>query len=178
MKSSNRDKAQNGFLPAGKIVGAHGIRGEVKVHPYFESIPAFKAGNRILLRHATGDEEAQDIVGCRPHKRLMLITFEGVSNRNDAEALTRAEVLINRSALPDLEKGEYYWSDIIGLDVFCIDETYLGTVESVMPTGSNDVYVIKNRKNGRETLVPAIRSVIAEIDIEKSTMRVNLPKGL
>ena len=141
-------------------------------------MPAFKTENRILLRHATGNEETLNIVKRRPHKRLILFTFEGITSRDGAEALNNAEILIERSALPDLEEGEYYWTDIIGLDVFCINETYLGSVESVIPTGSNDVYVIKNRENGRETLVPAIHSVITEIDIEKSIMRVDLPEGL
>ncbi|MBW2218698.1 MAG: 16S rRNA processing protein RimM [Deltaproteobacteria bacterium] len=178
MKSSNRNKVKNGFLSAGRIVGAHGIRGEVKVHPHTEPMPTFEAGDRILLRHAAGSEETLNIVKLRPHKRLILFTFEGVISRDGAEALNNAEILIKRSALPDLEEGEYYWTDIIGLDVFCINETYLGSVESVIPTGSNDVYVIKNKENGRETLVPAIHSVITEIDIEKSIMRVDLPEGL
>ncbi len=178
MKSSNKDKEKNGFLSAGKIVGAHGIRGEVKVHPYTEPMPAFEAGDRILLRHVTGSEETLNIVKSRPHKRLILFTFEEVRSRDSAEALNNAEILIKRSALPGLEEGEYYWTDIIGLDVFCINETYLGSVESVIPTGSNDVYVIKNKESGRETLVPAIHSVITEIDIEKSIMRVDLPEGL
>lgn len=179
----SKTKEKTGFLPFGRIVGAHGIRGEVKVYPYMEPLPALEAGNRILLRYGAGNEKTLKIVKRRPHKKIILIIFEGVTTRDDVEALINAEILIERSALPDLEEGEYYWSDIIGLDVFCINEahhgeTYLGSVESVIPTGSNDVYVIKNKENGRETLVPAIHSVITEINIEKSIMRVDLPDGL
>ena len=178
MKLLNKTKENNGCLPVGRIVGAHGIRGEVKVYPYIEPLPNLDAGRRILLRQGAGDEKVLTVGKHRPHKKIILFTFEGVATRNDADALINGEILLQRSALPGLEEGEYYWSDIIGLDVFCVNETYLGSVESVIPTGSNDVYVIKNRENGRETLVPAIHSVITDINIEKSIMRVDLPDGL
>jgi 16S rRNA processing protein RimM len=178
LKLLNNAKEENGFLPVGRIVGAHGIRGEVKVYPYMEPLPALETGSGILLRHGAGSEKTLKIGTRRPHKKVILFTFEGVTTRDDAEALINGELFIERLALPDLEEGEYYWSDIIGLNVFCVNETYLGSVESVIPTGSNDVYVIKNKENGRETLVPAIHSVITEINIEKSIMRVDLPDGL
>lgn len=183
MKLLSSAEEKNGFLAVGRIVGAHGIRGEVKVYPYVDPLPELETGSRILIRHGAGKEKTLTVGRHRPHKKTVLFVFEGVTTRNDAEGLVNGEMLMERSAMPDLEEGEYYWSDIIGLDVFCVNEmhsgeTYLGFVESVIPTGSNDVYVIKNKENGRETLVPAIHSVITEINIEKSIMRVDLPDGL
>jgi len=183
LKLLSSTEEKNGFLTVGRIVGAHGIRGEVKVYPYIDPLPELEAGSRILIRHGAGEEKTLTVGRRRPHKKTVLFVFEGVTTRTDAEGLANADMLMERSALPDLEEGEYYWSDIIGLDVFCVNEshpggTYLGFVESVIPTGSNDVYVIKNKENGRETLVPAIHSVITEINMEKSLMRVDLPDGL
>ena len=85
-----------------------------------------------------------------------------------------------RVALPELEEGSYYWCDIIGLAVFTTDEQYIGRVESIISTGSNDVFMVKDLDKGddNETLIPALESVVLEIDFEHKTMRVALPEGL
>ena len=77
-------------------------------------------------------------------------------------------------------KRTYYWFDIIGLSVFTIDEKYLGCVESIIQTGSNDVYVVKdpNKDKDNEILIPALKSVVLAIDLERKIMRVDLPEGL
>jgi 16S rRNA processing protein RimM len=77
--------------------------------------------------------------------------------------------------LEDLTEGEYYWRDIIGLDVYTQDGKRLGRIESVFPTGSNDVYVCKGE---REMLIPAIADVIQGIDLDKNIMTVKLLEGL
>jgi 16S rRNA processing protein RimM len=77
--------------------------------------------------------------------------------------------------LEDLTEGEYYWRDIIGLDVYTQDGKRLGRIESVFPTGSNDVYVCKGE---REILIPAIADVIQGIDLDKNIMTVKLLEGL
>ncbi|MEE8480397.1 MAG: ribosome maturation factor RimM, partial [Desulfobacterales bacterium] len=79
-----------------------------------------------------------------------------------------------------LEDGSYYWFDIIGLSVFITDGKCIGNVESIFPTGSNDVYVVKNPNNDldSEILVPALESVVLSIDLKNKKMHVNLPDGL
>ena len=78
--------------------------------------------------------------------------------------------------MPDLEEGDYYWFDLIGLDVFGIDQKYLGRLESIIQTGSNDVYVVK--KDDTEILIPALESVVQKIDLKNRRMQVDLPEGL
>jgi len=97
-----------------------------------------------------------------------------------AELLAGAELLIEKEDLPELEHGTWYWTDIIGLDVFAVDDTYIGRVTSIIQTGSNDVYVVKNPdgNNDKEILIPAIESVVAAIDLAKGRMTVDLPEGL
>jgi 16S rRNA processing protein RimM len=75
-----------------------------------------------------------------------------------------------------LPEGEYYWRDIIGLDVYDEDDKYIGKIESVFPTGSNDVYVCKGEE--REILLPAIADVIRKIDVNHRVMIVRLLEGL
>jgi len=79
-----------------------------------------------------------------------------------------------------LEAGTYYWSDLIGLSVFSKDEDYIGRLTAILPTGSNDVYVVANVVQGhkKEVLIPALESVVVDIDLEKRVMHVDLPEGL
>jgi 16S rRNA processing protein RimM len=167
---------ENVFFPIGKIVGVHGIRGYLKVLPYTESLSVFRPGGSIWLKHPGGRESVYVTEGIRPHKRLILLSLKGINDRNQSESLVHAEIFIEKGSLPELEEGVYYWADLIGLSVFASDETYMGRIESVIPTGSNDVYVVKD--TDRETLIPALESVVVAVDLEKKIMRVDLPEGL
>ena len=171
---------KDGTLPVGKIVGAHGVKGNLKVHSYAESVSVFKPGSSILVIHAGKIEKYFTIKWAKPHGKSILLSFKGIENRNAAKTLIGAELFIERTDLPELEEGVYYWVDIIGLSVFTTDNQYIGRVESIISTGSNDVYVVKNRtKDGStEILIPAVESVVLEIDFENKTMRVELPEGL
>ena len=76
-----------------------------------------------------------------------------------------------------MESGSHYWTDIIGLSVYRADGNYLGRITSILPTGSNDVYIVSDEKN-KETLIPALESVVREIDLKNNRMQVQLPEGL
>ena len=180
MKLSNSVVGKDGFLPVGKIVGAHGVKGNLKVHSYAESVSVFKPGRLILAIHTGKVEKHFAVKWAKPHGKSILLSFKGIEDRNTAETLIGAELFIERMALPELEEGVYYWVDIIGLLVFTTDNQYLGRVESIMSTGSNDVYIVKNKTkdDSTEILIPAIESVVLEIDFENKTIRVELPEGL
>ena len=167
------------FLSMGKIVGAHGIKGALKVYSYAESASSFKPGSSVVLK-AGGSEQTLRIAWVKPHHKTVLVAFEGVATRNQAEALVGLELFMARDSLAALEEGVYYWSDIIGLSVFTIEDEYLGRVASVIQTGSNDVYVVKNEgdRESAEILVPALEWVVREIDVDRKLMRVDLPEGL
>jgi len=165
-------------LSVGKIVGVHGINGNLKLYPYVESLSIFKSGHKILLRYPDGKRENHVIKGGKLYKNTFRLALKGIDNRNDAEKLIGTVAFIEKAKLPDLEEDEHYWFEIIGLDAFLEDGTCLGRVESIFQTGSNDVYVIKHSESGIETLVPAIQSVVVEINLEKKRMTVILPDGL
>ncbi|MBN1930936.1 MAG: 16S rRNA processing protein RimM [Desulfobacterales bacterium] len=171
---------KNGFLSIGKIVGTHGIKGTIKVYSYVESLSFFDAGNQILVKNDKDGEKIYAIEWAKPHRRIILMSFKGITSCNLAQALIGSELFIDQTNLPELEDDTYYWLDIIGLSVFTIDGNYIGKVESIIPTGSNDVYVVKNPDKNRhnETLIPALESVVLEIDLKRKTMRVDLPEGL
>lgn len=166
----------DGFLSVGKIIGAHGLGGNLKVYSYAESPSFFRSGTRVFLNRQDDPQGRFVIEWVKPHQRILLLSLKGITTRDLAQALTGAEILIEKAILPELGKGEYYWFDIIGLAVYTQDDEYLGEVDSVIPTGGNDVFVVK--KGDLETLVPALASVVVDINLEGKRMRVKLPEGL
>lgn len=172
----NSSAAKKSFVLIGKIVGIHGVKGNCKLLSYAESLDVFRPGSTMLVATSSGQEKYYEIEWVKPHSRGYLLSFKGVSSRDQAQKLIEAELFIEKAQLPDLDTGIYYWYELIGLDVFTVDENYLGRLESIIQTGSNDVYMVKH-KDG-ETLIPALKSVVLEIDLKNNRMQVQLPDGL
>jgi 16S rRNA processing protein RimM len=160
----------------GKIVGVHGIKGTLKFHSYAESLQIFEAGASIAVSIAGVGEDVYEIDWIKPHSHGALLALKNVNNRDRAESLVGADLIIEKAALPALEAGVYYWYDLIGLKVFTTDGRHLGRVASIIETGANDVYVVKD--DAREILIPALQSVVHTIDLDAKIMRVELPDGL
>ncbi len=160
----------------GKIVGVHGIKGILKIHSYAESLEIFAPDTIITVSTPDGSQKGYDIDWIKPHSRGALLALKNVNNRDQAKTLVGADLQIEKAALPELETGVYYWYELIGLKVLTTDDRYLGRLESIIETGANDVYVVKNDE--REVLIPALESVVQTIDIESNLMRVDLPDGL
>ena len=120
------------------------------------------------------------VQGVQPHGRGLLMNLEAVTDRGQAESLVGSELFVDKSRLPSLEEDTYYWFDLVGLRVYDTTGALLGRLEGVIPTGSNDVYVVKDNKPGsaREILIPAIGDVVLDIDLESRTMTVDPPEGL
>ena len=171
---------KNRFLPVGKIVAAHGAKGTLRVYAYTESLSVFERCSRILVRTSKAPEKTFEINWVKAHSRGVLLSLKGITDRDQVESLIDSDLFIEKKIFPDLENGLYYWFDIIGLSVFTADEKYLGQIDSIMPTGSNDVYVVKDpqQKNGPEIMIPALESVVLTVDLKKKIMKVDLPEGL
>ncbi|MCX7622965.1 MAG: ribosome maturation factor RimM [Thermomicrobium sp.] len=159
-------------LSIGRIIGAHGVRGAVKLRIWThfpERIPE--------LRHVYLDDEPtpRRLLRAQVLGDIALLQLEGIATRNDAEALRGTVVRIDRSQAAPLGEDEFYHFEILGLRV--VDETGqdLGTVVEIIETGANDVYVVQ-RPDGSELLLPAIRSVILEVDLEHQRMVVRPPQ--
>ena len=160
----------------GKIVGVHGAKGTVKVHSYAESLDIFEPGMIISVSSHDGGEESHEIDWIKPHSRGALLALKGIDNRDQAKKLIGSNLQIEKAKLPQLDTGVYYWHDLIGLKVFTTDDRYLGRLDSIIETGANDVYVVKD--DDSEILIPALESVVRKIDIEANLMQVDLPAGL
>ena len=165
------------WIEIGQIIKSHGLAGRVKALSYLESnrlLPSLKEArigpNRdSAKRYPIGNVRSEG----RTHFSL---TIEGIEDRNAADALRGLSIFLPYDSLETLSEGEYYWEDLIGLAVVTEDGKPLGQIESIFPTGSNDVYVCK--EGDREILLPAIAEVIRSVDIQAGTVVVRLLKGM
>lgn len=159
------------FVTLGRVSGAHGIRGWVKVHS--ETSPRgniFGYTPWTLVRD--GNRETRDVEDGRVQGKAVVVKLAGCDDRDAAEDLAGAEILVNREQLPATTRpGEYYWADLVGLEVFTLDGTVLGRIERLFETGANDVIVVKGE---RERLLPYVwQQVVREVDLEQGVMRVD-----
>lgn len=163
------------MVPVGKVIRAHGVRGGVKVLPYGESIESRKKGQGLFILTDEGYRPLTLHRIQRQH-RCWILTFFEITDRNTAESLIGSELFVPESELPGTEEGEYYYYQLIGLEVISAQGDSLGTLTGIIETGANDVYVIS--RGDREILIPAIEEVVLEVDLSSGKMIVNLPEGL
>lgn len=162
------------YLETGRVVGTHGVRGEMRVQPWCDS-PDFLTKFRSLYLDAAG-ETTLKIKGARVHGNIVLIKADGVDSIEDAEKLRGKTLYINRKDVK-LEPGRYFIDDLIGCAVTDADSgESLGTLTDVSATGANDVWHIE--KGGREYLVPAIPDVIVSVDIDAGAVVLRPLKGI
>jgi 16S rRNA processing protein RimM len=171
-------QAQVSYIAVGQIVGPHGIRGEVKVEPMTDFPERFKKGAKVFLGQAVDSGEAvpTEIAAARPHQARWLVLFANVKDRNAAEALRGQYVLIPEAELMPLGDHENYAHDLIGLEVVTADGSALGRLVEILFTQANDVYVVRGPQG--ETLIPATREVVLNVDLASQRMTVALPEGL
>ena len=165
------------LLEIGIISRPHGITGEVKVQTSPEFLTALEGLRRVYLDDLP---EPRRIESHRIHQNSILLKLQGVSTRNDAEALRGVRVSIRTHELPKLAEGEYYSHQLVGLRVVDENGQDLGELREVLATGSNDVYVITtpDGPDGKELLLPAIESVIRKVDLDARIINVVVPNGL
>ncbi|MDD5724350.1 MAG: ribosome maturation factor RimM [Syntrophales bacterium] len=164
----------NDLIEIGKIVKPIGLKGRLKVLSYCE--PA-RGGGEALESVLVGKDiecvSSFNVRHIRVQRGSFFLQLEGVEDLETAGELVGQSVFIPPETLPD---GEYYWRDIIGLDIITEEGKRLGKITAILPTGSNDVYICSDGE--REVLVPAFADVVQRIDIEKGLMVVRLPEGL
>jgi 16S rRNA processing protein RimM len=164
------------YILIGRIVGVHGMRGNLKLRSYAQSWELFAADRLIIAVCADGRETVYTINGAKPQGRTILLSLKGVTSRSQAHSLAGCDVFIDKKMLPELEEDTYYWFDLIGVDVYSVEGEYIGRLESIFETGSNDVYVVTHK--GKERLIPALKSVVMAVDLQARRIQVNLPEGL
>ncbi len=163
----DRDPAR---VVVGKIAGVFGVRGWVKVISYTDPREGILDYTPWILEHG-GAQEVRKVLDGRAHGAGIVAQLEHCTDRDQAAALLNATVSVERSQLPEPAQGEYYWADLVGMNVVTSQGVDLGHVTELFETGANDVLVVKG---DRERLIPFIRKqVIQDIDLGARRMVVD-----
>ena len=166
----------NKYLELGQIVNVKGLKGEVKVNSFTDDNTKFERIPKVFLKQK-GTLKEYEIEKVGYSKNQVIIKFKSVNSVEEAETLRNSYIVVDREIFGELPEGVYYIADLIGLDVFTESNEYLGKVDDIFSTGSNDVYVVKDEL-GKQKLLPGIDEVIKQIDLESGKIIVNLIEGL
>jgi 16S rRNA processing protein RimM len=169
--SAPNSTAPGKSILVGRILGAFGVRGEVKLQSFTEPQRAVLGYQPWTLRDAQGRERELSGARGRETAKGIVLTLTGIDDRDAAEALRGTEVLVLRSVLPPPAPGEYYWVDLEGLRVVNLEGAALGVVSHLFSTGANDVLVAHGE---RERMIPFVQpDFIRSVDFEASVVTVD-----
>jgi 16S rRNA processing protein RimM len=157
------------------VTGAHGTRGEVRLKSFAASLEAI-ADYGPLDRSDGG--QPLEVLAVRPAKDGLIARFEGLSDRNAAEALKGVELSVARDRLPEPKADEFYIADLIGLAAVRPDGTVIGEVIAVHNYGAGDVIEVRLAEGGDTVLLPFTRETVPEIDVAAGRLLIDPPEGL
>ena len=163
------------YLELGQIVSTHGIKGEMRFNPWCDK-PEFVKKFKTLYFDKNGEKSVK-VKSARPHGNMVILMLQDIDTVEKAQALKNT-VLYMKRADAHLPKGTWFVQELF--DCTVIDDNngkVLGTIVDVSETGANDVWHIKTPK-GDEVLIPAIKQVIVNVDVEKREILINPIKGL
>lgn len=153
----------------GRVTAPYAVRGWIKVQPFTEYVdnlldyPVWQVGK-------AGRWQAYDVLEAKVHGQFLLAQLKGVDDRNAAESMQGLEVAIERSELPPADENEFYWDDLIGLEVVNLAGESLGKVEGLLETGAHTVLKVVGDK---ERLIPFKAPIVGKVDIEAGKIEVD-----
>ena len=159
-------------IKIGKIVNTVGLKGEVKVYNYSDSIEIYDTIESIYV-----EDRLTVIENVRAQKNMVILKLEGADDRNAAEALRGKELYITEDDLPELPEGQYYVRDLIGMSVTEEDGNLLGHVTDVLQNTAQDIFEVES-ENGKKLLIPKVDQFVLDIDAEKREITVRLIEGM
>jgi 16S rRNA processing protein RimM len=164
------------LLRVGSVVKTQGIKGEVRVSSPGREALAQAPGKSVTLVDSAGRKRTLTVESSRPLKSLTVLAFREVKSIEEAQKLIGSSVYLERASLEPLPPDEFYWYQLHGLRVLTEEGRFLGSLEEVFATGSNDVFVV--RKEKKEILIPATDEVIARVDLDGRVMVIRPLEGL
>jgi len=162
------------YLVVGFLRRPHGVRGELIMDLHTDFPERLKAGRKLFIGE---NHKPMILASCRVHGQGMLISLRGIETPESAGQFRNQWAFVKTKDVPSLPEGQYYQHQLIGLSVLDEEDHLLGTLTEIIETGANDVYVVTD-ESGRELLLPAIPSVILDLQPESRFMRVHLLEGL
>ncbi|MEE1056741.1 MAG: ribosome maturation factor RimM [Acutalibacteraceae bacterium] len=161
------------YLEIGKIVGTHGLKGELRVDPWCDS-PQFLCQFKTLYL-TKGSTKLE--VKSRPHKNIAIVKVKGIDTIEDADKLRNKILYMNRDDAK-LAEGEYFIQDLMGMEVKDVDNGKVyGILTDVFKTGANDVYQVTDN-NKKDYLIPVIDEVVINISLDENKVYIRPLKGI
>lgn len=163
------------LICVGAIVGAFGIKGEVRLKS-FTSIPETIADYAPLLTEK--GKKKFDIVITGEIKNGLSVRMSGIISKEDADNLKGTKLYVPRERLPELYEDEYYHTDLIGLSVQTLEGDNIGNIKSVLNHGASDLLEVEISNEKNSILIPFTQKIVPKVDIKNSIVIVDPPKGL
>lgn len=156
----------------GKIVNAVGLKGEVKVYNYSDSPEIYESTEAVYV-----DDELLEVENLRLQKNMVILKLAGIEDRNAAEAAKNREIFVTEDDLPELEEGEYYIRDLIGMEVVLEDGSHLGTMTDVIQNSAQDIFQLRTDE-GKNVLIPRVPEFVLDINTDERKITVRLIEGM
>jgi len=163
------------YISIGKILNTQGNRGAVRILPLTDYPERFNQMDRVMVS-INGLMRELLIEESYPYKKFIIIKFKEIQDMSAAEELKGGLLVVTRDELMPLPEGSFYIFDLIGINVFDSGGRFLGKINDVIQTGSNDVYLVES--GAKPMLIPALKEVVREVDLAGRRMVVKLPEGL
>ncbi|MDQ7784712.1 MAG: ribosome maturation factor RimM [Desulfomonilaceae bacterium] len=155
----------------GQVLKPFGIRGELRIRPFTESLYAFERSSTLFF-----DQSPHHVIGIRGHKGVVLVSLKGIDTPEKASELVGRLVKTEEENLPAKEEDEFYWFELIGMRVRTKEGDDLGEVVQIIPTGANDVLSVQGGYG--EVLLPMIDEVVLEVDTDTGIIVVDPLDGM
>ncbi len=162
----------------GVIASTHGLSGEVNVFPTTQDPSRFKKLKKATLHTKRGETIELDIVSARFFKKFVIVKFKQFNNINEVEKFKGCELTVGRDDAIELEAGEYYCADLIGMTIVDEDMNRLGTLTEILQTGANDVYEMTLDGSEEKVYIPAIKDCVKKIAPEEGHIIIHVMDGL
>ncbi|HEY2987046.1 MAG TPA: ribosome maturation factor RimM [Candidatus Binatia bacterium] len=173
--TASPSEAPDRLVSLGEIVATHGIDGWLKLRPYNPNSPTLLATQEIFLEK-NGARSPQRLESVKPHKNQLLVRLAGVDGINAAKKWIGSTVSVVEAQLPPLNPDEYYYYQVVGLDVFDTKSNRIGTIARITSTPACDLYVVEGE--AKEYLIPVTKEVIEKIDLAAGRVIIDPPEGL
>lgn len=152
------------LIAIARVKAPSGLKGKMWITPYGEGL--FQYENLII----NGNDKPVKLLSVEKRRHGFVIALEGITDIAQVDRVKGTDLCIRRAWLPEPEEGEYYWADLIGLNVKDLSGRHLGEIVNIFRTGANDVYVVDHNK---QYYIPAIKDVVKEISIAKGEMVID-----
>lgn len=164
------------LLPIGRVVKPHGVKGKIKIGYFGEDFSQFHFYQEVFIEDRMGRLQSYEILEATPQPPRLILQLKDIRTVEEARTLVGKEIYVRKECLPDLPEDEYYWMEMIGMEVETEEGKRIGRIKEIFPTGAHDIYVVQGKRG--EIFLPAVQEVIQSIDRGRRVMKVTWMEGL